>query len=77
MNLIHDVDSPETSAEYKALQGMFLALVYELNEAPDFPRRGLLNSLGKIAESLESDGQAVAARLLLDTQMVMAMNLGD
>jgi|CXWL01.1.fsa_nt_gi hypothetical protein len=63
--------------EYLALRGMFLALVYELNEHPDFPRKGLIECMGNVAAEIEADGKAGAARLLGETRIGLMVNLGD
>lgn len=67
----------DPSDEYLALRGMFLSLVYELNEHPDFPRKGLIECMGKVASELESDGKAGAADLLGEVQIGLMVNLGD
>lgn len=67
----------QVSDEYRALQGMFLSLVYELNEQTDFPRKGLVSTMSKVAEQLQSDGKSGAAQLLCETQFALSVQLGD
>lgn len=65
------------SSEFAALRNMYLALIYELNEHPDFPRRGLIAGLYRMASSLEDDGDLRASHLVDETALVLKMQLGD
>ena len=72
-----DLQETRPSAEFFALEAMFLALVYELNQAPDFPRKGLVQALGKLAQRLRTDGDSAAADMVLRVQIGLSIELGD
>jgi hypothetical protein len=65
------------SAEFLAMRSLFLALVYELNEQPGFPRKELISSIGNLADQLETDGASGAAALLDEVKLGLIVNLGD
>ncbi|MBI5918996.1 MAG: hypothetical protein HY849_06445 [Nitrosomonadales bacterium] len=67
----------QVSSEFAALRGMYIALIYELNEQPDFPRKGLIAGLGRMAELLEASGDSRAAALVGETKIVLSVQLGD
>lgn len=65
------------SSEFSALRGMYLALIYELNEQPDFPRKQLIAGLGRMTAALEDNGEPDAARLVHEAKIVLSVQLGD
>ena len=72
-----DLQETQPSAEFVALEAMFLSLVYELNQAPDFPRKGLVQTMGKLVQRLQTDGDSRASDMLLRTQIGLSIELGD
>ena len=67
----------DDSSAYEALQSMFLCLVYELNESPDFPRQGLLRSLDRSIRLFEEAGKLQVADHLHRTAIALKVNLGE
>lgn len=66
----------KVSSEFAAMRNMYLALIYELNERPDFPRKGLIAGLYRMANILEGDGDTRAAHLVDETALVLSTQLG-